>query len=321
MDNPTLSVCIPSYKRPQDLERCLSSLVNQKLFDDSWIELIICDDAPHQPVTEVVKKFQKKYGKQKIKYFLNEQNLGFEKNILKCIDKATNKYIFFLTDDDCFTPHTLEKIKNLLLTHSDIDFFTSTYLTQHENGEIFGDYKISQKSRYILKESADEALIFGICNDLSGKCFKKECFSVSGYSRHFGSMYPHLYALGEMILKYTTYYEVEPLFIQTIGNFTYWSYPADHCIGGMFKIIEDLGRLNSSFVPLAKKKIILNCPYIIYLNLTNPKRLFIFLGYIWRYKILTSPKNWVYLLEGSLKIFNEKIASFIPKKDSDNFIR
>jgi glycosyltransferase involved in cell wall biosynthesis len=316
MEPPTLSICIPAYKRPADLQQCLTNLVSQPAFQEKWVELIIGDDAPDKPVTKIVAPFQKKYGLKKIKYFLNTQNLGFEKNILKCLEKAQHEYVFFMTDDDCFTPQALAKIKTLLHDHPNIDFFTSTYLTQHENGEVCGKYQIYPTSRYITQTPADTALLFGICNDLSGKCFRKKYFSVSGYSRHFGSMYPHLYPLGELILTKKTYYEIQPLFIQTIGNFTYWKYPPDYCIGALFKIIEDVGRSKPAFVQLAKKKLILNCPYIIYLNLAHPKKLFVFLRYLIQYHILTSPRNWGYLLEGAGQIIKEKISSFTQKTAS-----
>ncbi len=310
---PTLSICIPAYKRPADLQRCLTSLVSQTAFQEKWVELVIGDDAPDKPVTEIVALFQKKYGSGKIKYFLNAQNLGFEKNILKCIEKAQHEYVFFLTDDDCFTNEALADIKTLLSDRPDIDFFTSSYLTQHEDGQVYGKYQIYPTSKYITQAPADTALLFGICNDLSGKCFRKKYFSAAGYSRHFGSMYPHLYALGELILTRRSYYETKPLFIQTIGNFTYWNYPPDYCIGALFKIIEDVGRSNPEFVQFAKKKIILNCPYIIYLNVAHPKKLLIFLRYLVQYQILTSPKNWCYLLEGAGQIIKEKFLTFKQK--------
>ncbi len=306
MNQPTLSICIPAYKRPKDLEICISSLVKQKEFTQNWIELIICDDAPDKPISTTVLKFQKKYGKEKIKYFLNSKNLGFEKNILLCIEKAQNSYIYFLTDDDLFTADALLKIKELLTDYPNIDFFTSTYLTQHEDGSIFGDYKIYPESKFISKDPKDTAHFFGVCNDLSGKCFKKKLFSVSGYRRHLGSMYPHLYSFGKLILTRNTFYEVQPLFIQTIGNFTYWNYPVDHCIKGKFKIIEDLGEFNSDFVQLSKEKIISNCPYIMYLYLNNPKRLFAFLGYLRKYGILSEPRSWWYFIVGATQILKEK---------------
>lgn len=49
-----------------------------------------------------------------IKYNRNEENIGADRNFLKCIQWASGKYIYLLGDDDILKPGMLKYLLDLL---------------------------------------------------------------------------------------------------------------------------------------------------------------------------------------------------------------
>lgn len=60
------------------------------------IEYIVGDDAS----TDQTEKIVKSYKDDRIKYYRNEENLGYERNLLKIVKKASGKFVMPLADED-----------------------------------------------------------------------------------------------------------------------------------------------------------------------------------------------------------------------------
>ena len=73
-----LSVCIPTYNRPNNLINCLNSLAKQKNKKD--FEVCISDNCSKIKLINLIKPFKKKLN---IKYKRNKKNLGFVMNVLE----------------------------------------------------------------------------------------------------------------------------------------------------------------------------------------------------------------------------------------------
>ncbi len=94
MPNILLSFCIPTYTRPQRINKILQQFI---LFKSDEIEIIISDDNPNNNKTyQVVKKFKD----SRIKYFRNRINFGFDANMLKTIKRANGEFVFIQMDED-----------------------------------------------------------------------------------------------------------------------------------------------------------------------------------------------------------------------------
>ena len=53
---PDLSVVVPTWRRPDLLERCLDALTHQTLAPERY-EVIVCDDGPDDATREVAQRF------------------------------------------------------------------------------------------------------------------------------------------------------------------------------------------------------------------------------------------------------------------------
>lgn len=105
-----LSICIPTYNRKDCLIQCLESIVHQSVFSD--IEIAISDNASSDGTIEMMQEYIQKY--PNIRYSRNDENLGFDRNMLKVVALATGKYCLFIGDDDAFFPDSLANIVNIL---------------------------------------------------------------------------------------------------------------------------------------------------------------------------------------------------------------
>ena len=116
---PLISICIPSFRRPVEIQETIQSIVSQ--FDDSinedTIEIIISDDA-WSDVEEVIRPLIKKYSC--IHYFRNEKNLRFA-NWLQANSLWKWKYLLSLSNDDSLTNFSLKYLKEIIEA-TDFDF-------------------------------------------------------------------------------------------------------------------------------------------------------------------------------------------------------
>lgn len=91
---PLISICIPSYRHPEFLKRCLESILKQ---DYTNIEVIISDDTPDNSVKIIAEVY---CSKLRIKYYQNIPSLGTPANWNAALDKASGEFIMLLHHDD-----------------------------------------------------------------------------------------------------------------------------------------------------------------------------------------------------------------------------
>ncbi|WP_378950575.1 alpha-1,2-fucosyltransferase [Pelosinus sp. sgz500959] len=94
--NPKVSICIPAYRQPALLKRCLASIDRQSFKD---YEIIITDDSRDDCLKPVVDEFSSMLT---IKYIKNEQQLGSPANWNFAMEHASGEYIKILHHDDWF---------------------------------------------------------------------------------------------------------------------------------------------------------------------------------------------------------------------------
>jgi len=137
---PLVSVCIPSYNRPDLLKRCLDSVLSQTFRD---FEVIISDDSTNDEIKELLKT----YSDKRIRYQLNRPSLGSPKNWNKAMDLASGELIKILHHDDYFTnseslnafvSEFSDKEVNFVCCASKILYLTdhSTYENQQSGGQV-----------------------------------------------------------------------------------------------------------------------------------------------------------------------------------------
>ena len=116
-----LSICIPTYNRINQLDNCLNSiLISKKNVDNFNFEVCISDNNSQEDTESIIKKYNKELV---IKYNRNEKNYGFAINGIKTISMAEGEFSWMIGNDDLILPETLTKLKSLLNSNLDKDYF------------------------------------------------------------------------------------------------------------------------------------------------------------------------------------------------------
>lgn len=93
---PLVSVGIPTYNRPVELERALQQMLGQTYKN---IEIIIADNcSTMQEVELVAKSYVARF--PNVKYYRNASNLGVLRNTAELVDHAGGEYFCWVSDDD-----------------------------------------------------------------------------------------------------------------------------------------------------------------------------------------------------------------------------
>jgi glycosyltransferase involved in cell wall biosynthesis len=153
MKNPIVSICVPTYKQIDFLNRCIDSILIQDYTD---YELIISDDTPDHTIEEYLKN---KLSAKNYSYFNHRPSLGSPKNWNFAISQAKGKFIKIMHHDDFFSDATslsqmVERIEN---DGSDFLFCSSNVIYSKSNTE-----RIQEVSDYQIKilKSNPEFLFF-----------------------------------------------------------------------------------------------------------------------------------------------------------------
>lgn len=137
MNNPKISVYIPSHNYGQYLSDAVESVLRQSMKD--W-ELIIIDDNSKDNTSEIMNLYQ---GHSNI--FLYKTNgIGLPAVCNLAISKARGEYIIRLDGDDIFDENILLVLSHYLDNHREAALVFPDYFLINEFGEIFAQERREQ---------------------------------------------------------------------------------------------------------------------------------------------------------------------------------
>jgi len=161
-----LSICIPTYNRPAELDRLLLSIANQDCND---VEIVIGDDGDFFATKQVLEK----YRNLNIVHFKNENGPGFDTNLLAVTKMAIGKYVWWMGDDDEMNAGAVVHVLNIIKNNSDVSFLWVNHYIFDQNIPAFlkkDDYFFQNRDA-ILEEIAN------LLGFISSIIFKKESIS------------------------------------------------------------------------------------------------------------------------------------------------
>lgn len=128
------------------LKKQIDSILNQTYEN---INLIISDDASTKnEVIEILKKY--KQNDKRIKLFLQEKNLGYNKNFEFLLKQSTAKYISFSDHDDIWYPNKIEKCLEKL-KEENVDLVYCNAKQINKNGDIIQENYFKYKNVPLIK--------------------------------------------------------------------------------------------------------------------------------------------------------------------------
>lgn len=126
----TLGICIPTYKRPDFLRRCVLSALDAA--GDRPVRVFIADDSMDE--TNIALYTELRTRLDAITVHRNPINLGIDDNIQQAVDLCDCDYAWIVGEDDYFLPGSVQRVHDLLQATSNAFIFANyAYVGDDEN--------------------------------------------------------------------------------------------------------------------------------------------------------------------------------------------
>ncbi len=138
VEDPILTIAIPSYNVAKYLKNGVHSLLNQKYANK--LEILIINDGSKDNTAEVARELEKygKVGGKQVVKLIDKENGGHGSTINKGIELARGKYFRLMDGDDYYISTELEKFIERL-EHEDADIVLTNYI---EDFSISGEKNV-----------------------------------------------------------------------------------------------------------------------------------------------------------------------------------
>lgn len=228
VEDPFITVFIPTYKRIDMLAEALESVLKQQSTDFKW-DIIVVDNEAYDGKQNDTEKLIRSFKSDKISYYRNSETMRVADNFNRGILLAKAPWVMMLHDDDLLFPNTVKKMGNAInflqtqkgkplgaiSTQYHQFRFNPDFPLAHkaELRRISGHYASGKMTYYFRKLGRFDSIITGfIGGDVpsNGTTFnKKAVLDVGGFNEDLG-------IIADLILyyclenKYSVYSTTEP---------------------------------------------------------------------------------------------------------------
>jgi len=186
VNDPLVSICTPTYHRPDFLERAIRSCLAQTY---THFEIIVTDNSTDDASREMIARL----GDARIRYFKNETNLGACGNTNRATSLAKGKYVKFLMDDDLLKPECLARMVEALEKNPSAGVAMAPMeIIDGDDRRIFPRFYVFRKMHYRYRYQVGDGFVdrrtalqefltrdYPCCVP-SGVMFRAECFQRFG---------------------------------------------------------------------------------------------------------------------------------------------
>lgn len=223
-----LTVCIPTYKRPDSLRRCIQSVVAQiKHYAlEEHVQIYVANDASPDSTVQVLSEFDTMTC---VRYVNRERNLGMSANIKCMLEEAMSMSVFqlIITDDDYMEPDVLEstvKFLELQLTENpEASLIWTPRYSYTEDGKLLCVMcKPFNNDRLIPPSSANAGRYIFNCFILSGVIIKSQDIDFELWNDHLENAYFPLIYSGDLFLRKPSVYWDKSIIHHSVLNECHW---------------------------------------------------------------------------------------------------
>lgn len=154
-EQPWVSFCMSTYKRPEILRKQLYSL-SQQTFTN--FEVVVSDNDPENTGRKVVQDLND----VRFKYFANGVNLGMMQSFNLSIERATADYIVMITDDDPVVENFLAELYNIYIRNNSYGLYAG-FLRKNTLPDTIEQIKAEKFAEEILDPAKTDRILWSSC--------------------------------------------------------------------------------------------------------------------------------------------------------------
>jgi glycosyltransferase involved in cell wall biosynthesis len=240
-----LTICIPTYKRPDTLRRCIDSIVFQieKFALSDCVDIYVTNDASPDDTVSVLQEYES------LSHFngvTREQNLGMNVNIKTMLAEVAKKseYQLIITDDDYLQPDILKEIIEFLRSQRNDSNRTPAIWTPRyaytEDGNLHAIVCNPFKdSTYVKPSAANTGKYMFNGFVLSGLILRAECIDYEFWEQYKENAYFPMIFFGDLLFRCGAYYWNSNIVHHTVLNKCHWeSWGKNDVVIGLRKFID-----------------------------------------------------------------------------------
>lgn len=152
-----VSICVPTYNRADDLDRCLGSILSQVDELKDFVEVYVSNNASTDNTKDIIDKYVREG--YPLNVLESSVNVGLDRNLQISYEAARTPYIWIFGDDDYLMPGMMKPIVDILRSGS----YGIVYLPSRW---YQGDFKINN-TEYTQFEKFSYTIILDTINYLS----------------------------------------------------------------------------------------------------------------------------------------------------------
>lgn len=194
--NNKLGICIPTYKRPDQLLKCVTSIIEAG--QSYGISIFISDDSTDDTNKKAIEELQNKYSNIVVNY--NVENLGIDKNIVKSIDMCTCEFAWPLGEDDWLTKNAIELVLQALEKEKNLPFLFVNYsYVNNDFSRILMRKRLNFKSNTLISGNEFFEKYIWSAGFIGGCIISKSDWSKISVEKYIGTYFAHVGAISEII--------------------------------------------------------------------------------------------------------------------------
>jgi glycosyltransferase involved in cell wall biosynthesis len=318
-----VSVVIPTYNMAHVIGDTIKSVLNQT---HKNFEVIVQDNDSQDRTREVVSSFSD----ARIRYFKNDTNVGYAKNLIAGKKNCTGDILYFLGADDILSKNALKETSEAFIRDENIGAVTRPYFwfqghtdqvgtpirvtpTLHED-EVIDIHNIPRAAHYVMHNE--------ILGQLSGLAFRMKYLQESFFTEEnnwIAHGYPFLYVFKKHPVVFLKNHQVAVRIGENLvrqkGNTLYNTSPTRRWIEMLDEILfeDEFKKLKTYFI-----KRIIASNYVGLVQIKSYAGMYFLLreiGYLLKYRIsnILSVRFWFFSL-GSIVV-----PSFLLGKMADYY--
>lgn len=211
-----LTLAIPTYNRAESLRATLLSFLAQiERHGLRDVEIVVSDNCSTDDTPRVCAGVAAEYPGVSVRYFRNESNVGFDRNVDALFRHALGKYVWTFSDDDRPSQDALPRIVDLL-RQRDVCFAFVNYQVSVDGQ--------SRPSRFgagdnCWLEARDVLKTILFSNSLVSSCvFLRPAWLEAGAEKFVGTLWIHFFMAREILQKGLGLIIGQPLFTMMQGG-------------------------------------------------------------------------------------------------------
>ena len=238
--NAQLGISIPTYKRPDQLRRCLASVVKAaQPFD---VPIYVLDDSGDATNAAVLAEIKQSYAG--IRHIRNPSTLGIDRNILKAVDACECQYVWLLGEDDRLTPDAVETV--LATLAGDPAFVFANYSTVNEDVSAVLREQALPLAADIVQDAAEFFACHGWAAGFIGGCVvNRELWQKVSQAPYIGTFFAHVGVIFHSIHGRQVHLVAKPLVLNRCGTAAAFTWQAM-----TFEVLGGWARLMGALRPL-----------------------------------------------------------------------